>query len=155
MSRRDQLIGGAREIGDASAGAVFQIEVEAAGGAEADNGRQSESEREAILQAEEALLSIAEHVLQFGGGRLALVPGFESGEAGGDVGVPGRGGEVESAERSDGFNSGRRFQDVVYLQSGAVGTVDGGTIRQAKGREEYALVFIGQEAARQLLKQPA
>ena len=53
-------VGRAREGGDVAAGAVLQHELEAAGGAESEDRRQSESEREGFGHLREAALRGAE-----------------------------------------------------------------------------------------------
>ena len=71
---RDQRIGGARQRRDIAAGAIFQHELEAAGGTQSQNRRQAEGEREGLRHLREARAAPRQNGVELRVLGRALVP---------------------------------------------------------------------------------
>ncbi len=84
---------------------------------------------------------------------LRALPVLERDEVEGVVGALGKAEQAEAYDGGDGLDAGDLVQRVLHVLRGGGGALQGGALRQLQRDEGVALIFRGQEAARDALAQ--
>jgi hypothetical protein len=140
----DELGGDRGEVLGVAIGPVLHIHLEAAGGAEALDGRRVEDQAHAVGEAHADAHELAGHLA---GGHFAFVPGLEDDEGGGDAGPVVAGDEVHAIHEEDVLDV-VGHDALAHLFGGDVGSLVGRAVGEGDEAEQVALVFGRHEAAR-------
>jgi hypothetical protein len=128
----------------ASAGEVLDLELKAAGRAEAGDRWRIEAQRDGARDLEQLRV----HRGHDGRGVLlgrALVPRLEDRELHRRVRLSRPGEEIEAADRAHDLDAGRAFEDIAHLLGHRVGALKRRTVRQLDDDEEVALILDREE----------
>src|SRR5204863_9949749 len=126
--------------------ARLQVDLEAAGGADAADRRRIEGKRHAVAQAGALLHDVARD--QLGSISAALVPFLERHEHGGGVALVAAADEVDADDADGVLHAAVRGDDLHHVVGHLAGALKRRAVGQLPGGEDVALVLGGHEAAR-------
>ena len=133
---------------EAETAAIFDVELEAADGAETLNRRRREDGDEGFLDGAELLIQVGGDGVGGEFGRFALVEGLERGEDNTGIGAIGETVDGETGKGDGVLDTGVFHGDVGHFANDIVGAIESGAVGELRESDEIAFILRGNEARR-------